>query len=438
VGTSVPPRKQRGHYIAVVTKLHLSETDREQLEGGAGAAGRLAMRMVVALAQATGAPRLIDVTRAHVDGGLYHGRAGLDWAERLADAGARVAVPTTLNVGSLDLLHPHLYRGDAATAELARRLMDRYVAMGCRATWSCAPYQDLDRPRVGEHIAWAESNAIVFANSVLGARTNRYGDFIDICAAVTGRVPDTGLHTDGGRRARAVFDVRAVPRTLFEDDAGWAALGLVVGARSNGDVPAIDGLPPAPSEDALKALGAAAASSGSVALFHAIGITPEAPTLRDATGGRAATKDSVTGADLLDAVTTLTTTDDPRIAAVSVGTPHFSSREIARLQVLLDGERVHEGVDFYVSTSRATLERARADGSAGKLERAGVTFVVDTCTYVTPIISARGPVMTNSAKWAYYAPANIGVAVVYGTLAECVRSAVRGEVWRDRGFWRDS
>ena len=149
-------------------------------------------------------------------------------------------MPTTLNVAALDLLHPDRYRGDAETAANARRQMDAYVAMGCRPTWTCAPYQLPKRPAFGQHVAWAESNAIVFSNSVLGARTDRYGDFIDICAAVTGRVPLAGLHRDEDRRAARVAarDSRAAPRT----DALYPVLGLSSAARPDA-VPAIVGLP---------------------------------------------------------------------------------------------------------------------------------------------------------------------------------------------------
>ncbi|MBA3630008.1 MAG: DUF521 domain-containing protein, partial [Actinobacteria bacterium] len=185
--------------------MELEDRDRRFLDGGEGEAARLAMRIIVTLARVNGAPRLIDVSRAHIDGCLYHGRAGLDFARRLLTDGGRVSVPTTLNVASLDLLHPGLVRADGATTDRARELMDAYVAMGCEPTWTCAPYQLPARPGLGEQIAWAESNAIVFANSVLGARTNRYGDFADICAAITGRVPDAGLHRRANRRAEVVF-----------------------------------------------------------------------------------------------------------------------------------------------------------------------------------------------------------------------------------------
>ena len=177
--------------------MALTLTDEEQgfLDGGAGEALAAAMRMVVALARMVGAERLLPVTRAHIDSCLYHGRAGLDFAQALADAGGQVRVPTTLNVSSLDLRHPDRVRLAGEERAAAAALMDAYAAMGCRPTWTCAPYQLDDRPEFGEQVAWAESNAIVFANSMLGARTERYGDFIDICAALTGRVPDAGRST---------------------------------------------------------------------------------------------------------------------------------------------------------------------------------------------------------------------------------------------------
>jgi predicted aconitase len=187
--------------------VDLDDRDRALLQGDRGDAAAFAMRLIVALAEMSDAPRLRDVTRAHVDSCLFHGRAGLDFADRLLAGGAEVAVPTTLNVSSLDLLHPDLVSLDDARQANARRLMDAYVEMGCRPTWTCAPYHLPDRPSFGEHVAWAESNAIVFANSVLGARTNRYGDFIDVCAAITGRVPDADCTptTAGGRRSSSVW-----------------------------------------------------------------------------------------------------------------------------------------------------------------------------------------------------------------------------------------
>jgi hypothetical protein len=195
----------------------LTDQDRDMLVGGQGEAVRTAMELLVAVAESEQAPALLDISAAHIDGGLYHGKAGLDFALALVEGRGKVAVPTTLNVSSLDLLHPELYRGDPEVATSARELMDAYVAMGCAPTWTCAPYQLASRPRMGDQIAWGESNAIVFANSVLGARTARYGDFLDICCALTGRAPASGLHTDEGRRATLRVDLD-VPDRLLDDD----------------------------------------------------------------------------------------------------------------------------------------------------------------------------------------------------------------------------
>jgi predicted aconitase len=414
--------------------LRLSATESEMLAGDRGEAVAIAMRLIVALANAGGAERLVGIESAHIDGCLYHGQVGLDFAEKLAAAGGRTAVPTTLNVSALDLLHPELIRLDAETRVRARRLMDAYVQMGCEPTWTCAPYQLPDRPTFGAHIAWAESNAIVFANSVLGARTNRYGDFTDICAALTGRVPYSGLHRNENRRARVVFRLNWPGPDHPAADELFGLIGIIVGQESGSLVPAIVGLPRETTEDQLKALAAATASSGATAMFHAVGITPEAPTLSAALGGlEPEAVIDITAARLRDAWQGLSTSDGSRaLTAVSVGTPHFSLEQLHELGRLLDGKAIHPSVEMYASTARHTLAALESDGVAADLREAGVTLVVDTCTYVTPVLRApRGStVMTDSAKWAWYAPGNLGVDVVYGSLADCVRSAVAGKLVR--------
>ena len=416
--------------------VELAESDRAFLRGERGEAAALAMRIVVEMAGISGAERLIDVASAHVDGCLYHGRAGLEFAERLVAGGARVAVPTTLNVGALDLLHPDRYRGDAATAADARRQMDAYVAMGCKATWTCAPYQLPERPAFGQHVAWAESNAIVFCNSVLGARTDRYGDFLDICAAVTGRVPLAGLHRDEARRARLVVGLDGVSDRLLASDALYPVLGHLLGRAAGSEVAAIVGIPADVSEDRIKALGAAAASSGSVAMVHVVGVTPEAPTVEAATGGARVPEIVVTTERLRAARDELGRPADGRLGAVSVGTPHASLAELERLLGLL-GSAVPT-VPLYVNVGRAQVAEAEERGLVAALRAAGVRIVSDTCTYIAPVMDeVEGPVMTDSGKWAWYAPANLGVEVVIGGLEECVRSAVEGRVVLDETLWAD-
>ncbi len=414
--------------------LVLEPTDLEMLNGQHGAACQFAMKLVVQYAQMLDATSLISVVGAHIDGCLYHGQASLDFAQHLVKLGGMVCVPTTLNVASLDRLHPNLYRGDTNTATQARALMDAYEALGCTPTWTCAPYQLPNRPALGEQIAWAESNAIVFANSVLGARTNRYGDFLDICAAITGRVPDVGLHQTANRRGQIVFSLEQVSPAWLEDGVLCTLLGFMVGKIAGSSIPVLLGLPSGTTEDDLKALGATSASSGRVAMFHAVGITPEAPSLVAALQDQAPEQTIfITDTDLQEALNRLNTLAvGAELTAISLGTPHFSLAEFARLMPLLTGWQCHPALEFLVSTNRSTLAQLEENGWLQELKRFGVQIVVDTCTYITPILrQAGGAVMTNSGKWAHYAPANLGVTVAFGSLRDCVRSAVEGRVWRE-------
>ena len=410
--------------------MELTAEETDVLRGAHGAAAKFAMEIITDYGRAIGAQRLMEITRAHIDSCLFHGQSGLDFAERLLEGGARVRVPTTLNVGAVDLLHPELNRSDRASIASGRRLMSAYQSMGCRPTWTCAPYQLKDRPVFGEQIAWAESNAIVFVNSVIGARTDRYGDFIDICAAITGKVPEHGLHISENRRGEVVFDVSGLPVSFSTSELLWPLLGLVVGRLTGNRIPVIVGAANIPDEDALKAFGAAAASSGAVALFHVVGVTPEAQTLDQALQGtRARETILVTPSMLRKAQSELTSSQTGRLVAVSVGTPHFSLHEFERLMTLIDGKRRDADVDFYVSAARETIFQVEERGWKRLLDDFGIDLVADTCTYLKPILRhTNGLVMTNSAKWAYYAPGNLGYEVVFGTLDDCVASAVAGQV----------
>jgi len=312
--------------------------------------------------------------------------------------------------------------------------MQAHIELGCASTFTCAPYQGPDRPRLGQQIAWAESNAIVFANSVLGARTNRYGDFMDLCAALTGRAPYCGVHVDENRRGQIVFALQNFPQERASRDIWFAALGLFAGGRTGSAIPVFKGLPLDTSEDELKALGASCASTGAVGMFHAVGITPEAGTLEQALGGLPALQTITVTRAMLHQTRAALSRAKPgdRLAAVSVGTPHFSLAEFDQLLQLLDSAAAKPRIDFYANTSRYILWELEQSGKASRLQAHGVTLVTDTCTYITPVMrQTRGLVMTNSGKWAHYAPANIGVEVAFGSLRECVLSAVEGSLVLD-------
>ncbi len=241
----------------------------------------MAMRIVAESARLLGAPRLIPIASTHIDGALYHGDSGTLFAEKLVEGGARVAVRSTLNVGALDLMGCSRVRLEEPARGMARRMMEAYRKLGCEQSWTCAPYQAGHRPAFGTDVAWGESNAVVFCNSVLGARTNRYGDFLDIACAISGRAPDYGLHRPENRRATLVFDVSALPASFLASEIAWPVLGSLYGSEVGNAVGVVTGIAQNPGEDALKAFGAAAASSGAVGLFHIAGVTPEAPDARN-------------------------------------------------------------------------------------------------------------------------------------------------------------
>lgn len=342
---------------------------------------------------------------------------------------------TTLNVGALDLLHPERVRGDGHFRDMARRLMEAHLALGCTPNFTCAPYQTGHRPAFGEHVAWGESNAVAFANSVLGARTNRCGDFLDICAAIAGRAPYCGLHLDRNRRAQAVVRTEELSQELKDTDAFYPVLGAWLGATFGEAVAVVDGLPKNLSEDRLKAVGAGAASAGAIGLFHIAGITPEAPSVEAACGAAPQREIILTRAMMRQARDRLSTVSEEQIDAIAVGSPHFSRAEFGALALLALDRKLT--VPFFACTGRAVLAELAGTEDLAILEAAGVTFVADTCVVVAPILPESGGVlMTNSAKFAHYGPANTGFDVVYGSLADCVESATVGRVIREESLWR--
>lgn len=412
-------------------ELKLDELDRARLAGKQGKAAQFAMETVVAAARIDRAERLIDISFAHIDACFYSGRAHLDFVNFLLDNGAELAVPAWTNSGLVALDDLSL-RDPRKSREMdeARQLMQAYVRLGCNPVWTCAPYQLPDRPRLGDHIVGSESNAVSFYNSVIGARTNKYGDYLDVCAAICGRVPLSKLHLDEARAAGLVFDVGGIPWRHPASDLFYHLLGHVIGRRSGALVPAIVGLPAGCSEDDLKAISAACCSSGSVPLFHAVGITPEAPTLEAATRGMpVARRIELRLADLEAARDELGQRSAAPLAGIALGTPHFSCTEFERLVGLLGDRAVHPGLAFYLTTSRHVYAEAAARGWTQRLEDAGVRIVTDTCTYFSPAVDGlEGRIMTNSAKWAYYAPGMLPVEVTIGNLEECVESAVSGRI----------
>ncbi len=415
--------------------------------GAGGPAQALAMSILVRMADVYGATELMDISQAHIDSTIYLGDATLEFAERLASLGARVAVPTSLNVSGVDECGWKDWAVKAEWAAKAARQMLAYERMGAVPTWTCAPYQTHMRPVFGQQIAWGESNAISFANSVIGARTERYPDLLDICCAITGRVPAVGLHLTANRAGQLLLRLVDVPAALQQDDQFFAVLGHLVGKLADEHIPVIDGIVVSPAEDQLKAFAAAAASSGRVALFHMVGVTPEAPTLDAAFQGHPPSPDragalrclDITVADLRAARRELTTADGRELDMVILGSPHFSLAEFSLLAPLVKGRHTHPRVKFLITSSRLMRERAHETGVLEPILSFGAQITLDTCILASPMLPPEiTTLMTNSAKYAYYAPSLLNTRVTFGSLADCVHSAIEGRVVRDETPWQNA
>jgi predicted aconitase len=398
----------------------------------------MAMKIVVRMAEVAAAEELLDISGAHIDSTVYIGEAGLEFAERLASLGAKVSVPTSLNVSCLDEQHWKEWAVPNAWAEKAHRQMIAYQSMGTVPTWTCAPYQTDMRPSFGQQIAWGESNAIVFANSVIGARTERYPDLFDICCAVTGRAPAIGLHLTENRGGQLLLKLVGISEALQRRDDFYPVLGNLVGKVALDKIPVIEGMSIQPDEDQLKAFGAATASSGGVAMFHMVGVTPEAPTLAAAMHGREPQQVmDVTMDDLRASRRALDHAEGELLDMVVLGSPHFSLEEFKRLAPMVAGRTRHPKVKFLVTSSRAMTQIAERAGLIAPLRDFGAQITVDTCILTSPMLPPEiENLMTNSAKFAYYTPGLLGRKIAFGSLQDCVNSALSGRVVRDESAWK--
>jgi predicted aconitase len=421
--------------------MELTSDDKALLAGDRGPAMKLAMEIVLQAGRIMAATRLVPVTFAHIDACFYNGRAHIDFAQYCLDHGATFAVPAWGNNGVVSLTHPELYAGHRDTEMVggARQLLALYEELGCKPVWTCAPYQLPGGPKFGDHIVAGESNAVTYYNSVTGARTNKYGDYLDVACGLVGKAPFAGLHTDEGRQAEIHLSTDEIPDAWKREDIFYHLLGHHVGRLAGRRNAVVSGLLPGASVDNLKAVSTAVASSGGVELWHGVGVTPEAPALEAVWRGGDTHK--LTRDDLRAAQAALTTGRDGPLDVVALGTPHFSATEFHDVVTLLQNRKVTPGTRLIITTSRFVIGYIEQKGWGDDLRRAGVEVVGDICSYYSPGINPlnfgqkKGRVMTNAAKWAYYAPGMLPVEVCFGSLRECIESAVRGEVWRDPKLW---
>lgn len=418
--------------------MHLTDKEQAMHAGDQGPGVQKAMEIVVALGKIYGAVDLVPVSSVQVSGVSYKnlGDAGVAFLREWADQGARVRAPTTLNPAGMSL---DGWQKQGISETFARKQMDviaAFAQIGVTTTCTCTPYLIGYEPKFGAHLAWAESSAVSYANSVLGARTNREGGPSALAAAIAGRTARYGLHLDANRQANYIVDVRCPMKSV----ADYGALGYAVGQRVRQGIPFFRnlaeslltceqdfGLPvyqstglPDPAVDRLKSLGAAMAASGAVALYHVEGITPEAMQ------GHVIAPDTETLViESLDEAYAALNHPVDAVDFVGLGCPHASLDEIRRVAETIDGRRLE--ATLWVTTAGRTRQLASERGWVQAIEAAGGQVVADTCMVVAPVgeLGFR-TVATNAGKAAFYSPGHSGLAVRFGSLEQCVQAAVTG------------
>ena len=402
---------------APVISLTPTAADRAMLEGAKGPACRIAMEVICAMAALQGASALVDVTQGHIDGCILANTANLRFAETMAQMGGRVCIPTTINAISVDHANWRKQGVPPQFGLRAARLADAYVQMGARPTFTCAPYLLETAPVAGEMIGWSESNAVIYANSVLAARTVKHPDYLDLFIAMTGRAPLSGVYLQANRAPRRRIDVTC---PVDHDDALWPMLGYIAGQLSPDRIPILTGLEQsAPTRDDLKAMCAAFGTTSAAPMLHVAGITPEAETFPDV-----ADRVTVTKVDLARVWAELNPGPE-KIDLVALGSPHFSLSECRALAGLAQGARA-EGTAMIVTVGQTVLAQARAEGSLARIEAFGAQVIPDICwcSITEPVFPTEARnLMTNSGKYAHYAPGLSGRNVRFGSLAACVEAA---------------
>ena len=411
--------------------LILSDGDRALLDGKDGPARQIAMEVLCMMAAAQGAQGLIDVSRGHIDGCILAHDANLDFAEKMQQMGARTIIPTTINAISVDRENWETQGVVPIFGNKASRLADAYVNMGARPTFTCAPYLLDDAPTQDEAIGWSESNAVIFANSVLGARTQKHPDYLDLFIAITGRAPHTGVYLAENRRP--VCELRVTLPEQY-DDSVWPMLGWLAGAKSPNGIPVLTGLEAlSPTQDDLKALCAAFGTTSAAPMLHVRGHTPEGDLPLSATANRF----EITPRDLVKLWQDFNAADE-QIDLVAIGSPHASLTECRNFADLLGDKRCNDATKTIVTVGRGTLSEMTTEGILERLQRAGVQVVPDICwcSITEPIFPISTAVsITNSGKYAHYGKGLTGRDVRFGSLKDCARAAVTGRASAGLPWW---
>lgn len=416
----------------------LTDYEKEMLDGAHGEARRMAIKVLYDLGVYYGVDRFVEIVGCHDDSTVYFGEAQVMFAEHLVSIGAKFAVPTSSNAVALDMCKWDEQRHDSSWMCATRRIEASHLKLGAVGCWTCAPYQAGFAPVFGQQLACAESNVISYVNSIIGARTNRYAGPLELLAGIAGRVPYFGLHVPENRKAEGLIILsEEIKPDMFEDNSLFNFVGYAYGKIVGDRVWALEGLPLNCGRDDLKQFSATAASSGGIALFHLIGITPEAQTREMVFEHAPLEIVTLTLNDLREAEAQLCNFEHKgSIDLVSLGCPHFSSYEFQEFESALAGRRIHNNTAMWVFTSRANRTSIEDSGLLDRIKRLGVQVFVDGCTMEYPTDKwETKSIMTNSGKFGTYCFNKIGIHPVFGNIRECVETAVAGKVVREKKPW---
>jgi len=398
--------------------LHLDSAQEKLLGGEGGEAKQFAMEIVTKVGDAVGADVLVPIKSAHV---LAHysslHEAGIDVLERFAAAGGKFAVPTSVDPASIDLQNWKSFGIPEDYARQQFRLCDSYAKLGGMRCWTCVQYQVCNFPKQGETVAWAESSAVVFANSVIGCRSNKITSGMDVACAVLGLTPQFGMLKDENRIAGVAFKLAAGELS----DLDYRSLGFFVGRKSGSRVSALIGLPSKLGSDQVKHMGAASAAAGPVTMIHIPGITPGTKNLADATGGEGVEEIEVTRSDLQEVESELNQTTEPP-DLVAFGVPHLSAGELGDLAKMLDGRKLKKGTKMYAYTSSQAYDMAERTGIASTIEAAGARITHSTDAEISPLKRLGfDVVMTNSAKLAEIVSSEGEIKIRYASQKQIIQ-----------------
>ncbi len=410
--------------------MELTAEEQGILAGSRGEAQQRALAYQLEVAKFWGAKRFVPVTNVHMMGDIeVMGDGGLEWLRECQKSGARCSVATTTNARCVDFVHREKLGQDAAEAEKERELIACLRKMNVITTDTCINYQTVYQPHLGERVAWGDTGTVIYANSVFGARTNFEAGPAALAAALTGRTPEYGFQLDECRRGSFTVELAA----KLDDLSDWGAVGKLVGEshQSYYAVPVFHGYGRTPMADELKHLGAALASYGSMGMFHFVGVTPEAPTIEAAMGGKAPAERIVIGDAEIEKVYAGYKLGDGDARLVVFSGPQQSIFELKLLAELFDGRKVKAGSSCFVTTNHTNLAQARALGYAQVLEAAGVTILEGVCFYILQNLSPMRianrwtNMVSNSAKIVNIIGAHKFNTILRRT-ADCVEIACSG------------